>query len=437
MSLIARYAAVCAWLCLWSAPAFGQQSFVHTRDVNALAEFEGALWVASTGGVERYALPALARTHHLTVAHGLDQLDVLALELSAGQLYARTARSRCKLQTAGAACEPTQASLPVPALHQEAFADARVSAELQTGLGLFVGTRGRGVWLKGKDGPRMLTADGQVCTNHVQALAHFQGELWVGGFRDGLCVQRMGRFVAIATPFRFVNALHAAHGKLFVAANEGLFESADGLTFTRVLAVRERGVNAVASNADELLVTTPSALHRLPRGRGKRSVLRTPGGSVAIQAVSVHQGDVWLASEDRGALRVRGGEVTPFDALSGLDASWVVDVAIDRQGTAYAATLKDGLFEIARDGRIKKLALESEWLLKLVWARDRLWVGSQDGLLVDPAQREPPPPLALRGTCVHAVVAVDDDLWVGTESGLFVLPLAAEGALHAPRGGST
>ena len=122
-------------------------------------------------------------------------------------------------------------------------------------------------------------------------MAHYVGLLWLGGFRDGLCVKREKlASSSVSAPFHFVNALLATPDALYVAANEGLFRTRDGQTFERVALLAqapERGVNGLASAHDTLWVTTPTALYRLPLSGGHAEALWTPGGSTAIQGLSV------------------------------------------------------------------------------------------------------------------------------------------------------
>jgi ligand-binding sensor domain-containing protein len=236
-------------------------------------------------------------------------------------------------------------------------------------------------------------------------------------------VKRGAGFVALATPFRFINALRSSGDALFVAANEGLFRTRDGQRFERVPEVPERGVNGLALSGRTLWVTSPAALHRVPLDGGRAESMWTPGGSTALQGVSVRGQEVWLASEDRGVLRVRGTQVESYDALRGLDSSWVLDVAVDPHGVAYAATLRHGLFAIDRDGQVRKVDLPSAWLLRLGWLHDRLWVGTQDGLVRD-AVAPGAARVSLPGLCVHSLLAAGDTVWVGTETGTFALSTA-------------
>lgn len=417
-----KWLIACLLGCLFTTRAGAQlepQVFLHTREIHALALFQDGVWVASGGGIERYQLPELVRTHHLTVGDGLDSIDVLALERQDDKLFARTLASRCEVTTKGAQCEPTSLPLPLPSLTGRRLKGASIAGELSIAGGKLIGTQGAGLWLVTSDQTRAITPDASLCANHVQALTVFREELWVGGFREGLCVRRGLGFVTVDAPFSFVNALLATQEHLFVAAHEGLFMSSDGVSFSRVRAVDERGINGLAVMGDTLFVTSAASLYKLGLRGERRDVLRRPGGSLAIQSVSTRGSDLWLATEDRSALRVRQHAVTTFDALSGLGSSWVLDVAPGPGGTTYAATLKDGLFAISREGQVRKLPLGSEWLLKLAWVDDTLLVGSQDGLLAYSSTK--PSALRLPLGCVHAFAQLDSQVWIGTETGLFAI----------------
>jgi hypothetical protein len=448
-------------------PSQPPRSWLHTREVHALLVWQDALWAATSGGIERYTLPSLERTHHLTAAHGLDQPEVFALSLREGRLTARTAGAECSLSTlspqAHFHCEPARTPVPPPAQPAGSLAGSPITSELHWRDQRLTATRGAGVWVRQENAPtssaRKLTPDHQICTHHVQAMEVFRDELWLGGFREGVCVRRGDGFASVSAPFRLVNAMRSTAYGLFVAANEGLFVTTDGQRFERVAEVQNRGVNGLALSGDVLWVSAPTALIRLPLGdrveeaaRTDVEVLWTPGGSTAIQGLSVRGDQIWLASEDRGAIRVRrtradgrarrrsapvdGYEVDVFDALRGLDSSWVVDVAVDAQGTVFAATLRHGLFAIRPTGQVAKLALPSEWLLRLGFRDEQLWVGTQDGLVQRLALASGSE-LTLPGQCVHSLLGVGGAIWVGTEAGTFEYGAGTAASLrvgnHPPR----
>jgi ligand-binding sensor domain-containing protein len=260
------------------------------------------------------------------------------------------------------------------------------------------------------------------CSEQAQAAAVYRGELWLGGFQGGLCVQRNSQFVPVESPVRFVNDLLVVNDALYVAAHEGLFVTHDGLRFSRVNALEVRGANGLASDGKLLWVSTPSVLFQLPLdtlGRYRR--FTRPGGSTAIQAVARHGQTLWLATEDRGLVRITKGKIQVFDALRGLGSSWVVDVEVDKQGNAYAATLRDGLFRVSRDGEISAIDVGHRWLLRLYAQDGALWIGSQDGLAKRHATGRVQQLGPLPDARVHMLYRTDAGLWVGTEHGATLL----------------
>ena len=382
--------------------------YTNTDRVASVLAGPGALWAATAGGIEQYDLPGGARTRLFTTADGLDSNEVLRV-WHQGTLQARTARSVCTLISGDVfTCTPA-APLPPPApavgvLHQGARETARLIQDGQQ----IIATDSAGLWLDG----RRITPEGQVCANHVEALAAFRGTLWVGTFDAGICVRENGRFRAIAAPFWMVNGLRATPQGLWVAAAEGLFLTTDGRTFRRQVQVRERGVNRIAVSRRWLFVTTPSVLYAIRRD--EPSVFRRwtrPGGSTALQAVAVSGRNVWLASEDAGVIRMRHGRFQVFDRASGLPSSWAVDVAPGPDGGVWVATLRDGAFRLGEDGGLRQPAANARaWGLRLYLDGASLLFGTQHGIegwtVPLPDQR------------VHALLRTREGLWVATEGGL-------------------
>ena len=261
-----------------------------------------------------------------------------------------------------------------------------------------------------------------LCEVQAQAAAEYRGELWIGGFQGGVCVHRAGEFVPVASELRFVNDLLVVGDALYVAAHEGLFVTRDGVSFMRVREIEARGANGLESDGNQLWVSTPSVLFQLPlnpRARYRR--ISRPGGTTAIQALARHGQTLWLATEDRGLVRISKGEITVFDALRGLGSSWVVDVEVDRQGNAYAATLRDGLYRVARDGQVSALATGHDWLLRLHSVSGALLIGSQDGLVQRAANGQLRELAPLPDERVHMLLKTSAGLWVGTEGGTMLI----------------
>ena len=306
----------------------------------------------------------------------------------------------------------------------EIFQGTRVTARLTVNGREWVGTAEKGLWLQGLR-PRRLTPGGDVCGNHVMAMAEFQAQLWLGTFDEGLCRYDGQRFVAVRTPFRLVNDVVVAGGSLYVATTVGLFRTRDGLRFDKVALFDTRGVNDLAVDGDTLWATSTATLWRIPVGRrGMPKGFWTPGGTSSLQAVDAKDGHVWLATEDRGLLRMQGKTFEVFDRAAGLPSSWVLDVAADGEGGVFGATLRDGLVRIDKGGRITKvLGLPDAWLLHVSPGSQGVWVGTQAGaarVITGKVSTLP----ALPNPCVHAVLEVGTDLWVATEQGLARYALA-------------
>ena len=389
--------------------------YTDTAHVAGVAVQGEVLWAATSGGVEQYDLRLGTRTRVFTTEDGLDANEVLRVWSEGASLRARTARSECRLETQGRfLCTPA-APLPpaepaVAPLHHRARETARIRADGRE----IVATDGAGLWLDG----RRITPDGQLCGNHVEALASLRGALWVGTFDRGICVLERGQFRSVPVPFRMVNDLAATPEGLWVAAGEGLYFSPEGHRFLRETRVRERGANRIAVTRRWVFVTTPAALYAIRRD--KAAIVRRwrrPAGSTALQAVAVSGRDVWLASEDAGVIRMRGEKFQVFDRASGLPSSWIVDVAPARGGGVWVATLRDGMLRLGPDGSVRERGRDSRaWGLRVYVDDGSVLFGTQQGIegwtapLPDPR--------------VHALLRTSDGLWVGTEGGLLLADMA-------------
>lgn len=103
----------------------------------------------------------------------------------------------------------------------------------------------------------------------------------------------------------------------------------------------------------------------------------------------------------------------------------MVDVAAESDGGVYAATLRDGLVHVDKNGRIRKLDnLPDNWLLHVSQGNRRLWVGTQGGAAS--LTGETVTTLSsLPNPCVHAILETSTALWAATEAGVarYDLPL--------------
>ena len=402
----------------WRASAATPTVFTNTLSVQAIAHAQGAVWVATQGGVEEYDPTTLARRRLFTTNDGLPTAAIRRLEAEGTNLVAFADGKRCTFAKGKFACV---ASAPLPADSPqlpEIFAGSRVTARLTLNGREILGTAGKGLWLLGKR-PRLLSPSGGLCGNHVMAMAEFGGQIWLGTFDEGLCRFDGDRFVTVSVPFRMVNDLAATQDGLHVATTVGLYRTRDGRRFDRIFLFDTRGINNLAVDGDTLWATSPATLWKIPIGRrGLPRAYWQPAGSRSLQAVSVAGGQLWLATEDRGVLRMTGKTFAVFDRAAGMPSSWVVDVAATTDGGVYAATLRDGLVHVDKNGRIRKLDnLPDNWLLHVSQGNRRLWVGTQGGAASLAGETVTPLP-SLPNPCVHALLETSTALWAATEAGV-------------------
>jgi len=418
-----RLTLLLTWFAASSPSAWGASAtpskptlFTNTEYVEALASSGHSLWAATRGGVEEYDLRTLKRARLLTTNDGLPSNAVRGVEMQDGALVVITAEQRCRLEEQGFQCTPTTLTIQIPT-EPELWQGARVTASLTIDGRRFIGTA-RGLWMVTGQA-RRLTPSGQICGNHVMAVAEFAGKTWLGTFDEGLCTFDGQEFVTVQAPFRMINDLYATSSTLFVASNSGLFRSDDGQSFVAVDLIGTRSINHLACDGDTLWATNPAVLWEIPLdGQRKPRAYWQPGGTRSLQAVDVVHGQVWLASEDRGLMRKRGRKFEIFDRAAGLPSSWVVDVAALPDGGAVAATLRDGLVRVSARGAVTPLQGSPDaWLLHVGRDNKGLWVGSQGGAAR--VQGKKVEALAhLPNPCVHVILRVETGVWAGTEGGL-------------------
>ena len=400
------------------APAAVRAELVYTNtaQVQAVAVDRGALWAGTRGGLEVWEVATLTRRRLYTTGDGLRDNDVQAVVLDGATVQVRTATAACVLLGERWLCRASLPPAAAPAA-PELYRGRRVTARGMAGGRPFVATAG-GLWVAG----RRLTPEDQICSNHVVALAAFAGRIWFGSFDEGLCsVDGRGHHRRAAVSAPMINDLLVAGGLLYVATTHGLFATADGLRFRRVPGPGDRAVVDLATDGRALWAVTPASLWRLPLvpGCGVPRGTWMPGGARALQAVDVRAGTVWIATEDRGLLRQTGPRFQVLDRAAGLPSSWTLDVAVTPDGSAFAATLRDGLVRIDPTGHPHAVdcALDPH-LLHVVAAGARLWVGTQSGAaVVDPRDGSVAPLEGLPHPSVHAVLPVAGGVWVATEAG--------------------
>jgi ligand-binding sensor domain-containing protein len=406
------------------------------------------VWGATAGGVARFDRDPVRggwEERSYGTDAGLDTLDVLRVRCDGARVVAQTATGLCQHRRDDFRCRP---HAPEPGAEPEA---AQVSGEPVTARasvegGDLIGTAKHGVyWQPSAHSVEPILPRSTPPTSFLRAAASFGGRIWLGTFNDGCFTidvsqdaltklpERLSDAHPVATPFRFVNDVLAAGGALYIAANEGLFATNDGVQFRPVPQVRARGATGLALSGTSLYVTTTSALWRVRLGKSgpPTAAWWRPAGGRSLQGVTVSADGIWLASEDRGAIRFDGKRFVAHDRLDGLPTSWMVAVAGDGRGGVYAATLRDGLLHVDPAGSWRSLeGLPSRWTLSVTRAEGRVCVGTQGGAACyadggDGALAESPQPLVgLPDARVHALIAVKGGLVAGTQAGIALYPLA-------------
>lgn len=425
-----RWVLVTALALVASTPALAAPTlFTSTVHVEALAVSRDTLWAATRGGLEAWDVVTLTRRRLYTTLDGLDENHVRAVAVSDDMVEVRTSRAACALAGERLTCTTVAAPLaPAPSPQQTSFQGARVTADIRHGNRRFVGTAGRGLWLAGPQ-TRQLTPRDQICSNHAVAVARFGGRLWFASFDEGLCSFDGRRFVRARLPVRMTNDLLATRDALYVATTKGLFVTRDGRRFSRVPGLDGRGVVDLAADDRHLWAVTPASLWRLPLRSGLAPTRGywQPAGARALQAVDVRGGVVWVATEDRGVLRLgASGQFEILDRAAGLPTSWTLDVVATADGGAFVATLRHGLVRIGPDGSVRPVAdgALDPWLLHVSGGREgtSLFVGTQGGAAVVDGDTETVNPVPhVPHPCVHAVLATDEALWVATEGGTLLV----------------
>lgn len=426
--------------------AAGPRVITSTRHVEAIAVAGDTAWVATRGGVEEYSIPERRRIRLYTTLDGLESTNILQVAASTegatkGLIVARSQDHSCTLAGGAFQCVAApRVTTPVPEVARMLHG-ARETARVPISGGRWlVGTAGKGVWLDEQPGGlQAISPRFQVCSNHVMAMAEFKGRLYLGSFDEGVCASIDGdsgggqpAFETLDTPFRMVNDMIATPKGLYVASSSGLFVSTDGASFTKVAFVTERGVGGLAFDGRTLYATTPATLWRIRVQGGPRSRSSwRPGGSTAVQKVTLGHGMVWLASEDRGVIRFdpskqtrRQKAFTVLDRAAGLPTSWIMDVAAGEDGILYAATFRDGLLRMDTSGKqaAQTLAgLPDSWLLHVSEQGGTIWIGTQAGAARIDGSRVSVIRHGLPHPCVHAVARFGGRIWLATEGGLYTM----------------
>ena len=311
------------------------------------------------------------------------------------------------------------------------------TAWLQVGPATWVGTRGDGVHRFVRGAGRRVTPGGQLCSNHVTAIARAGARTVVGTFDRGVCWEEGGRWVrahAPALPSDQVLDVAADGERLYVGTTNGL-GFFDGRRWVQVafggrnpIGLQRLSVLATSVDSEGLWVMDGRGASRVARGKTLALEARTspPERWAEHPSVVTRAGTfLWYASEDRGLIRFDGMTWTRFHDGKDLTDNWITSLDADAAGRLVAGTCQNGFnyFDGTAWTRVST-GLPSPMVTAVALTATGALVGTLGGLVrYDAANGALTPVPGLADPRVASVLAVDGALYVGTEAGLSVARL--------------
>jgi len=313
------------------------------------------------------------------------------------------------------------------------------AALLEVAGASWTGTRADGVHRSARGADRRVTPPGQLCSNHVTAIARAGSRTVVGTFDRGVCWEQGGAWVrahAPALPSDQVLGVAADGDRLYVATTNGLGYF-DGRAWTQVafggrnpIGLARLSVLGVQPAPEGVWVMDGRGASLVARGRKLALVSRTspPEGWADHPSVVGHAGRfLWYASEDRGLLRFDGQTWTRFHDGRDLTDNWITSLDGDAGGRLVAGTCQTGFnyFDGQAWTRVPG-GLPSAMVTAVALTKGGAWVGTLGGLVrYEAAGGALTPVRGLADPRVSALLEADGTLYVGSEGGLTVAPGSA------------
>jgi ligand-binding sensor domain-containing protein len=315
-----------------------------------------------------------------------------------------------------------------------------------------VASDGPRVWLGlGRAGLHLLAAGataqavrpaGEICDNHVVAIARFGKFLVAGTFDQGACYLEDGAWHAIAgLPSPMVHGLGSDGRDLYIATSNSLSR------YDRKLAPRPIGkgdpsvlrwvsqsaTTAIAQlDGGGLAITSAYGLVQLQRAGTKLSAVFTghrAGVPLKLTAVAADAGEIWMASEAQGVKSLGTAEqpVRHLQDPEDLPENWVTAVAAS-PGALWVGTCQHGVARLRdqgfRDRRFidRRNLLPDDMVSALAADARGAFIGTLGGLTFAAAE-------GTAGRTFGWAAGIPDprsagllldgsSLWLGTEAGL-------------------
>lgn len=308
-------------------------------DTRALAMFNGSVYAATGGGLAVYSADGELQKRY-SVLDGLPESDLTAIGVFRETLFIGT-------RTKG-----------IVAFDGESFRLYRFTDRKALAIGAFASTAGElliGTFDGGLisfDGSRFFEiTPGDARIKGIISISADDSEALVGTYADGLWIRQGAAWKRFTTADglpsnRVVDAFR--HRKKIYAATDLGLASLDGERFVPV--ARQANVTSAAAFGDSIIMTNESG-GVFSVERRVSEIAAAPAGTRNAR-LSVAGDSVLLVSD--GGIRVfEGNRLKAFADVdeNGLTSNFVSAVAVDRDGTLWVGSFRNGLDVLNDEGR--------------------------------------------------------------------------------------
>ncbi|MBL8115096.1 MAG: response regulator [Acidobacteria bacterium] len=351
-----------------------------------LVDREGALWIGSNGGAQRWKNGVLTT---FGTKDGLRSNAIIAFHQDrAGNFWVGTyGGGLSRLRPDG-----TFESLTA----REGLTEDRVFAICEDREGsLWLGT-GSGGLNRLRDGKVLsFTTWEGLSSNHVYSiLEDREGAILMGTVDGGLNRLKDGRVTSVKKAdgllSDFAGGLCEDHrGRLWVESPAGINRIENGriteVSFGKGMPAPPTRPIVETRSRDVLMALRGRGLVRLPGGdEGSPQILEGLPDFQVIAILEGRDGSLWLGTDRGGLVNVAGGVVRSYRRKDGLSSDRVWALHEDESGTLFIGTYGRGMNRL-KDGRITRFTTsegfaEDEVVRILEDAQGLLWIGGARGL---------------------------------------------------------
>jgi ligand-binding sensor domain-containing protein/signal transduction histidine kinase len=307
---------------------------------------EGALWIATAGGVARLQNE---RLETFTAAEGLSSNLVLSIfEDREGSLWIGTEAGGLNLlKSKKFTTYTTKDGLPndlVKAIYQDAQG------------GIWIGSNGGGLTLfKNGKFTTWTTQDGLSSDVVLSLAGDTDGTLWIGT-PDGLNRFKDEKFQTFTFADGLANDLVRSvfvdrNGVLWVGTRDGLnsFRDNEFTTYTTHDGLANNFIGAIFEDSKgNLWVGTLGGLSK--KKDGKFQTFTTKDGLSSNTVISIYEdasGDLWIGTNGGGLNRLRGDKFVSFTNRNALAADVIYRILEDKQQNLWCSSNK-GIFRVSK-----------------------------------------------------------------------------------------